>query len=395
MFPVVRAAGRRLRRYVLPLVGYWDIAARLDALGVPALDAEVGSSARVGGAVLSDQFAALEKHLETVVGAEVDRLDGYLVHHAAALRAELTVLQEDFRAAKVEARIDQVDRQLSDHIGTLRAELAALKDEVRRHQRTRVCAAEGVGILMLTQDFDIVLPPQEVGLLAFLMRHGPEVVEGGVCAVLRERLRKGDAAVDGGANIGLHALTMARAVGPAGRVICFEPIPHVADALAWTLRLNGFADYACIERAALSDKLGEATLHVAPHSPSSSLFALADSTGSLPIAVSTTSLDSALAPGSRLKLVKLDIEGAEPSAWRGMRRVRQESPELDIVLEWSSSHFARSGESAAEFYHTIRAEGYSLFVIEDAPQAGRLAAVADVIAVAALEGVNLLLTRRP
>jgi FkbM family methyltransferase len=362
MSPLVRAVGLRLRRYVLPLVGYWDIAARLDALGVPAVDVVASSSTRLGSveAVLPDRLAALEKHLEVVVGTEVDRLDGYLVHHMAMLRADL----------------------------------ASLRDEVRS-QRSRVYGASGVGTLMLVDDFDLLLPPQEVGLLAFLLRHGPQAVERGVRAVLQDRLRPGDTAVDGGANIGLHALTMAKAVGPTGRLTCFEPVPHVADALAWTLRLNGFADYVHVERTALSDTLGEATLHVAAHSPSSSLFPLTDSTGSRPITVAKMSLDSALPPGSRLRLVKLDIEGAEARAWRGMQRVREESPDLHIVLEWSSSHFARSGDSAAEFYRAIRADGFSVFVIEGAPQAGRLAVMADVVAAAALEGVNLLLTRQP
>jgi hypothetical protein len=52
----------------------------------------------------------------------------------------------------------------------------------------------------------------------------------------------------------------------------------------------------------------------------------------------------------------------------------------------------QAGESTAEFYHAIRAEGFSVFVIEDAPQAGRLAVVSDAMAAAALDGVNLLLS---
>jgi hypothetical protein len=46
----------------------------------------------------------------------------------------------------------------------------------------------------------------------------------------------------------------------------------------------------------------------------------------------------------------------------------------------------QAGESTAEFYHAIRAEGFSVFVIEDAPQAGRLAVVPDAMAAAALDG---------
>jgi hypothetical protein len=77
-----------------------------------------------------------------------------------------------------------------------------------------------------------------------------------------------------------------------------------------------------------------------------------------------------------------------------MRRVREDNPTLDIVVEWSASHFARAGESPAEFFGAIRADGFAVFVIEDAPEAGRLAMLDDASAAGVLEGANLLLTRR-
>jgi FkbM family methyltransferase len=202
-------------------------------------------------------------------------------------------------------------------------------------------------------------------------------------------------AVDGGANIGLHALTMATAVGPTGSLVCFEPLPHLADALSWTLRLNGLCGHARVERAALSAMVGDTTFHATPHSPLSSLFDLPESAGSCPIVVSQVNLDAYMPPGSRLDLVKLDIEGAEPLAWRGMRRVLRENPLLDVVMEWSSSHFARASESPSDFFREIRADGFSVFLIEDEPEAGRLTIETDAEAVAALEATNVLVTRRP
>ena len=131
--------------------------------------------------------------------------------------------------------------------------------------------------LIIAGRFVVVVPTREEGLLAFLFAHGPEAVEPGVSTVLyRGRLRAGMVAVDGGANVGLHAVTMAAAVGPEGRLTCFEPLPHLAEALERTLRLNSFAGHTHVVRAALSDKAGEATLHAAPHSPMSSLFDLPD-----------------------------------------------------------------------------------------------------------------------
>ena len=77
-----------------------------------------------------------------------------------------------------------------------------------------------------------------------------------------------------------------------------------------------------------------------------------------------------------------------------MRRVREENRTLDIVMEWSSSHFCRATESAVDFFRAIRADGFSVFVIEDAPEAGHLTTLDDEAVAAVLEGANLLLTRR-
>jgi FkbM family methyltransferase len=52
-------------------------------------------------------------------------------------------------------------------------------------------------------------------------------------------LKPGDTVIDVGANVGTVALAMARAVGPAGRVIAFEPQRLVFQALCATLTMNG------------------------------------------------------------------------------------------------------------------------------------------------------------
>jgi FkbM family methyltransferase len=362
----MRAVGRRLRNYTLPLIGFWDLVARFEELRrrIEEIDAKLG---QVG--FPSTALDARDKRLIATVEAEVERLDGYLVHHMSTLRTELATVQGDIRSLS--------DRQFAPN-----------------HWRERTCTVHGYGTLILADGFDLLVPTQEVGLLSFLLRHGMGAVEPGVRAVLCDRLRPGDVAVDGGANIGIHSLTMGAAVGATGNLVCFEPLPHVADALAWTLRLNGMVDHVRLERAALSDTVGEGTLHSAPHSPMSSLFNLPDGTSARPLIVPSVTLDSRLPPGSRVDLVKLDIEGAEPRAWRGMRRVRDENQELDIVVEWSGSHFTRAAESPVEFFRAIRADGFSVFVIEDAPKAGRLARLDDESVAVALEGANLLLTRR-
>jgi FkbM family methyltransferase len=252
-----------------------------------------------------------------------------------------------------------------------------------------VAVPDGCDVLVSDAELDIVVPAGDLGLLAYLLRHGLEAVEPGVRAVLRGLVRPGDVVADVGANIGLHAVTLAAAVGPEGRVLCVEPLPQAAAALRRSLRLNGFADHVQVHEVALADSVGRAQLHVTDHSPMSSLFPLEGETSDA-VEVPQTTLDDLLPPGSRVDVVKMDVEGAEPLVWHGMARVRADNPALAVVLEWSASHFRRSGHDPAAFMRDIADAGYSVEVIDDDARPGQTRMVAPSEA-GALEGSNLVL----
>lgn len=240
--------------------------------------------------------------------------------------------------------------------------------------------------------FDVVIPTQEAGLLCYITRHGFDKMEPDVRAVMKEHVREGAAVIDVGANIGLHALTLASIVGPSGSVRCFEPAPHIALALERTLRLNGFGEWATVHRAAVADRSGQMTFHRAHHASVSSLFPISDVMTAEEIQVPVTTLDEAIPAGSRVDFIKMDAEGAEPNIWRGMSRIVSENPELEIVLEWSASHFQRSGWDPAAFMSDIRAAGFKPYLIDGRKGAQLTCPLCEEAG--ALEGTNLLLTRR-
>jgi FkbM family methyltransferase len=416
---LVRAVGRRLRRLILPLIGFWDLVRRLEELHAQvaaeaesakrrhdlAMEWHGASLARLDD--LTGRMGARNSPLAALVGVEIDRLDGYLVHHAAvlrdsveALRAEVGTVAHGLGTLRAEvgtvahglgtlrAEVGTVARGL----GTLRAEVGSSVEALRTGQRPALAyAAPGLDAVVITGDFDLVVPAAEEGLLVYVLRHGLDGLEPGVRAVLRRRLKPGGVAVDAGANIGVHSLAMAAAVGPEGRVLCFEPLHHLASALERSLRLNGFAGRARVERSALADLPGEATFHRAAHGPMSSLYPLPPEAAGNDVRVPVTTLDAVVPPGSRVDLVKMDVEGAEPRLWRGMQRVVADNPGIEVVLEWSASHFRRSGEDPDAFMAAIRAAGFHAFAVEDDGPPGRLAPVGEP---AALEAANLLLTRR-
>lgn len=136
--------------------------------------------------------------------------------------------------------------------------------------------------------------------------------------VLRRLLRAGDVFVDCGAHVGFMTLAAARCVGPAGRVIAFEPMPETAERLGQNIRLNGLTNVEVIAKA-VSDRSGTAALHSFHEGDAKdvSLGRLDGKTVRRQTPVQTVRLDEAIQPPVRL--IKLDVEGAELAALRGGR----------------------------------------------------------------------------
>jgi len=132
-------------------------------------------------------------------------------------------------------------------------------------------------------------------------------------------LRPGDVAFDVGANVGLFTLVMARAVGPQGRVFSFEPHPAARARLQAHLEENHCANVEVVEAAA-SDRAGTQTLHDAADAAFASVVGvLPGHEGGGVLDVPTTTLDArwTAAGCPRVRLVKVDVEGAEESVLRG------------------------------------------------------------------------------
>jgi len=127
-------------------------------------------------------------------------------------------------------------------------------------------------------------------------------------------------AVDVGANIGNHTLWFARRFA---RVVAVEPNPVCTHLLQASLLMNG-VDNVHLLALGLSDTAGERPFHADLHGNlgRSGLAAelAASATRSFPVRVERgdTVLDAPALAGLPLRLVKLDIEGHELAALRGM-----------------------------------------------------------------------------
>jgi FkbM family methyltransferase len=178
-------------------------------------------------------------------------------------------------------------------------------------------------------------------------------------------LRPGDVCVDVGANAGLFTLIAARAVGPKGRVISFEPVSKTNKRLSENVGLNRFTNVK-VEQCALSDSTGKFDIMAAQDEMDGfNSFArpymgenFAQET------VFTTTWDEFAARHSlegRVKFMKIDVEGWETKVLEGGRGElsREDAPVLQKA----------AGSSCQETYRVIEGLGYKLYTYD---RAGRM-----------------------
>lgn len=138
---------------------------------------------------------------------------------------------------------------------------------------------------------------------------------------IRKLLKGGETVIDAGANHGVYALSMARCVGPSGRVIAIEPQPVLAERIRASARANEFGNLTVLE-AALSEEEGRASFFSGTNTELGSLSGEGSPAGQ-GFEVRVTTLDRARTELGleRVSFVKLDVEGEEIKALLGAREL--------------------------------------------------------------------------
>lgn len=173
-----------------------------------------------------------------------------------------------------------------------------------------------------------------------------------VTALVEQLLHPGETAVDVGANIGFYTARFARRVGPAGRVHAFEANPVLVDRLERMIPLNGFSDCVRLHPVAVSDREGTARFYLSDHLDTTGMSSLVRKTyleDAVSIEVPTTTLDrcareQAIGP---IALLKMDIEGAEIAALRGMEETLRARPPRAILCEVADNRHSLATDSVA------------------------------------------------
>jgi FkbM family methyltransferase len=173
-----------------------------------------------------------------------------------------------------------------------------------------------------------------------------------VTALVEQLLQPGETAVDVGANNGFYTALFARRVGPAGRVHAFEANPVLSDRLERMIALNGFSECVRLHPVAVSDREGTARFYLSDHLDTTGMSSLVRKTyleDGACIEVPTTALDRwARDPEiGPIALLKMDIEGAEIAALRGMEMTLRAQPPRAILCEVADNRHSLATDGVA------------------------------------------------
>ncbi len=175
-------------------------------------------------------------------------------------------------------------------------------------------------------------------------------------------LRRGDVVMDVGAHAGYFTVLFARLVGPQGRVYAFEPHPRNFAVLTRNVRRRRLANVVLLNKA-VADRDGVMSLHETAGSLGHSLVAVKP--GSRPTTVGVVSLDGFAEESgvAHVALVKVDVEGAEPEVFQGMRALLHRSPRLALIQEFKPSLLVMAGREPAAVLRALTGAGLAVSVI--------------------------------
>ena len=174
--------------------------------------------------------------------------------------------------------------------------------------------------------------------------------EGDAQEAILSPLSEGDVFVDVGANVGYYSILASKRVGPLGKVIAIEPFPGTVEQLKRNINANRVYNVNVIEAAAWSESGKKIAFKFttgfwgqvktdARSEPINDLFM-----------TSTISIDDICGSYRYIKVLKLDIEGAEYEALKGAKKTL--SKVQFLIVECS--------QNQRQIVHLLREMGFQV-----------------------------------
>jgi FkbM family methyltransferase len=164
-------------------------------------------------------------------------------------------------------------------------------------------------------------------------------------------IRPGQVVYDIGAHVGFYTILAAHLAGSEGQVYAFEPFPPNYGYLNRHVQLNGLRTVATYKQA-VSDRAGALVFQPGENTYTGHLVEKAPGPGDM--AVNVVTIDGLIASGNfpPPDFVKIDVEGFEMNALRGMERLIQKN---QPIIQVSATE-----RQSPNVFAFLRANGYRI-----------------------------------
>lgn len=219
-----------------------------------------------------------------------------------------------------------------------------------RPEFERWCKKSSVPGLQVLEKYWMRLDPDDSSITSCLVRDG--YWEAWISLAIARAVTRGWSCVDAGANVGWYTLLMLAA--GAGRVLAVEPSPKYSKFLRDTVAANNLGGVVSLSNLALGAMPGKVEMHeYGKYGGSTSAFKDMNYEITGTFIATVAPLDLILSDWKQIDFIKMDIEGGEREAWRGMEDIRSRCGPT-IFLETHKDH----GYDVPEFIDEIRRDGY-------------------------------------
>ena len=179
--------------------------------------------------------------------------------------------------------------------------------------------------------------------------------------ILKKNIKQGDTIIDIGANIGFYTKILSELVGEKGKVHAFEP-----DRINYQRLLSYSAGLKNVElnNKAIGPKTEKLKIYT-------SKMLNVDHRTYKPeeyeeeIEIDAVNLDEYLSGKGKVDIIKMDIQGFEMSAIKGMEQTLKANQNIKLITEFWPHGLKLTGSSGKEYFNYLVNLGFSCYLMEN------------------------------
>ncbi|OGM22849.1 hypothetical protein A2961_01665 [Candidatus Woesebacteria bacterium RIFCSPLOWO2_01_FULL_39_21] len=183
--------------------------------------------------------------------------------------------------------------------------------------------------------------------------------------LIKKEIKQGNIVLDIGSNIGYYTLIFAKLVGYNGKVFAFEPDPTNFAILKKNIEINGYKNVVLINKAVSNITGGLKLFLCEDNKGDHRIYDSKD--GRKSIEIESVRIDDYFKNlNNKINFIKMDIQGAEYDALKGMCRFLNRNKNVKIITEFCPIGLKRSGVKPIEFLKLLLRYGFKISEVNEA-----------------------------